>query len=175
MGSLHHKVADLVPDEKLNCFFIFDAQLFTKQNELSFIRDQWSHLEDDASHCCRKVFLGSAQPINRNQAFLAQEKIFLRSAGKAVTKKTSSCYDFVFKFFFARKKSLSRCVVIRRSNDAKNFLMTFFVVAETSSTKNRQKMGQQQSNIFRGPFKRFLKLATFPNLEPILLITCNML
>ena len=104
MGSLHHKVAVLVPDEKLNCFFIFDAQLFTKQNELSFIREQWSHLEDDASHCCRKVFLGSAQPINRNQAFLAQEKVFLRSAGKAVTKKTSSCYDFVFKIFFARKK-----------------------------------------------------------------------
>ena len=155
--------------------FVFDAQLFTKQNELSFIRDQWSHLEDDGSHCCRKVFLGSAQPINRNQAFLAQEKVFLRSAGKAVTKKTSSCYDFVFKFFLLGKKSLSRCVVIRRSNDAKNFLMTFFVVAETSSTKNRQKMGQQQSNIFRGPFKRFLKLATFPNLEPILLITCNML
>ena len=109
--------------------------------------------------------------------FWPKKKIFLRSAGKAVTKKTSSCYDFVFKFFLLGKKSLSRCVVIRRSNDAKNFLMTFFVVAETSSTKNRQKMGQQQqqSNILRGPFKRFLKLATFPNLEPILLITCNKL
>ena len=72
-------------------------------------------------------------------------------------------------FFLLGKKSLSRCVVIRRSNDAKNFLMTFFVVAETSSTKNRQKMGQQQSNILRGPFKRFLKLAGYfskPGTDP---------
>ena len=39
MGSLHRQVAVLVPDTKLNWFYLGLA-IFFKQNELSFICDQ---------------------------------------------------------------------------------------------------------------------------------------
>ena len=48
MGSLHHWVAALVPDEKL-LVLIFDTNFFSKQNETAFIRDQYCHLADDGS------------------------------------------------------------------------------------------------------------------------------
>ena len=102
--------------------------------------------------------------------FWPKKKIFLRSAGKAVTKKTSSCYDFVFKIFFARKKSLSRCVVIRRSNDAKNFLMTFFCrrrnVVDKKSTKNGTATATEQ--YFARTFQKISEAGYFskPGTDP---------
>ena len=48
IGSLHHKVAVLVLDEK-QLVSIFDAHFFSKQNETSFIRDLYCHLADDGS------------------------------------------------------------------------------------------------------------------------------
>ena len=48
MGSLHHQVAVLVPDEKL-VVLISDKQFFSKRNEAAFIRDKYCHLEDDGS------------------------------------------------------------------------------------------------------------------------------
>ena len=48
MGSHHHQVAALVPDEKL-CVLIINAGNFSKQNKTSFIRDRCCHLADDGS------------------------------------------------------------------------------------------------------------------------------
>ena len=48
MGTHHHQVAALVPDEKL-CVLIINAGVFSKQNEASFIRDQCCLLADDGS------------------------------------------------------------------------------------------------------------------------------
>ena len=57
MGSLRHLVAVLVPDEKL-LILIFVVQFFSKNNETSFIRDQFCHLEDDGSPLLRSKVAG---------------------------------------------------------------------------------------------------------------------
>ena len=52
MGSHHHQVAALVPDEKL-CVLIINAGNFSKQNKTSFIRDRCCHFVHSQEWHCR--------------------------------------------------------------------------------------------------------------------------
>ena len=71
-------------------------------------------------------------------------------------------------FFLLGKKSLSRCVVIRRSNDAKNFLMTFFCRRRNVVDKKSTKNGTATEQYFPRTFQKiseagyFSKLGTDP-------------
>ena len=100
--------------------------------------------------------------------FWPKKKIFLRSAGKAVTKKTSSCYDFVFKIFFARKKKFVKMCRYSSLKRRQKLFNDVFCRRRNVVDKKSTKNGTATEQYFPRTFQKiseagyFSKLGTDP-------------